>query len=257
MPSMEATINRPAGWVALSFALVLVLGGCSEKKSEAGASQESPAAQEQASIPEPAPQAAPPTGSSPEEAPARAELAAPEAAAQLEHPESSPAAAAPTSPALQAKAEPPRPDEAMPTPKVEAPPSPTATSKSAETTPVAPPEPAPTESKIAVAKDVLVLTGSPLGGVWFEHKLHIARAGNNCATCHHPSRPEKPASAPQQACSDCHTSAAAAPMKTKRQAAFHNPTAQSGTCIDCHRAESAKAKKPPLNCMDCHKKENK
>ena len=95
-----------------------------------------------------------------------------------------------------------------------------------------------------------------MGGVRFEHKLHIARAGNNCATCHHPSRPEKPASAPQQACSNCHTSVAAPPMKTKRQAAFHNPTAQSGTCIDCHKAESAKGKKPPLKCMDCHKKEN-
>ena len=131
------------------------------------------------------------------------------------------------------------------------PPAPTS-----QATPAAPQAPAVAESKKAVAKDVLVLTGSPLGGVRFEHKLHIARAGNNCATCHHPSRPEKPASAPQQACSNCHTSVAAPPMKTKRQAAFHNPTAQSGTCIDCHKAESAKGKKPPLKCMDCHKKEN-
>lgn len=116
---------------------------------------------------------------------------------------------------------------------------------------------AKSEASAGAAKDVLLLTGSPLGGVKFQHKLHVARAGNNCATCHHASRPEKPATVPQQACSNCHTSVAAAPMKTKRQAAFHNPTAQSGTCIDCHKAERAKAKKPPANCMDCHKKENK
>ena len=113
------------------------------------------------------------------------------------------------------------------------------------------------ETKAEVPKDIMVLTGSPLGGVRFEHKLHVTRAGNNCATCHHPSRPEKAASAPQQACSDCHTKVAAAPMKTKHQAAFHDPMAQSGLCIDCHKADKAKPKKAPLGCMDCHKKENK
>lgn len=219
-------MNKSAGWAVLS--LILVFGGCAEKKSEASTSQANPAAQEQPSQHEPAPQATPPVQPSLEQSPALAEPARSEAVAQLGNPEPSPAAT-----------------------------SPTATAKSAETTPAAPPEPAPTESKKAVAKDVLVLTGSPLGGVRFEHKLHVARAGNNCATCHHASRPEKPASAPQQACSDCHMSVAAPPMKTKRQAAFHNPTAQSGTCIDCHKAEGAKAKKPPLNCMECHKKENK
>lgn len=149
------------------------------------------------------------------------------------------------------------PPQEQPSQPLAEPARPEAVAQLAQTTPVASQAPAAAESKKAVAKDVLVLTGSPLGGVRFEHKLHIERAGNNCATCHHPSRPEKPASAPQQACSNCHTSVAAAPMKTKRQAAFHNPTAQSGTCIDCHKVESAKAKKPPLNCMACHKKENK
>jgi hypothetical protein len=96
-----------------------------------------------------------------------------------------------------------------------------------------------------------------LGGVRFEHKLHVARAGNNCATCHHPSKPEKPAGAPQQACSNCHTKVATPPMKTIYQGAFHNPTAQSGTCIDCHKAQNAQGKKAPLNCMECHKQENK
>ncbi|MGE0029846.1 MAG: cytochrome c3 family protein [Steroidobacteraceae bacterium] len=136
-------------------------------------------------------------------------------------------------------------------------PAPAATTATAPAPPAAPPEPAPAASKAAVAKDVIVLTGSPLGGVRFEHKLHVARTGNNCATCHHPSRPEKPASAPQQACSSCHMAKAAAPMKTIRQGAFHNPMAQAGTCIDCHKAENAKGKKAPVNCTDCHKQENK
>ena len=231
-------MNRQTGWAVLSLALVL--GGCSEKKSEEGASQASPPAQKQLSKSEPAPQAVQP--------------AQPEAIAQLGKQDLSPAAA-PPAPAPQPKAESPRPPEAKPVPKVE--PTPTETAQPAQTTPAAPQEPAPAESKKAVARDVLVLTGSPLGGVRFEHKLHIARAGNNCATCHHPSKPEKPASAPQEACSDCHTNAAPPPMKTKHQAAFHNPTAQSGTCIDCHKAQSATGKKPPLNCMECHKQENK
>jgi sRNA-binding protein len=132
------------------------------------------------------------------------------------------------------KPEPTRPPEAKPTPKEEAKPA-----------------------AKALARDVVVLTGSPLGGVRFEHKLHAARAASNCAACHHASRKEKPATAPQQACSDCHAKAAAPPMKTRYQAAFHNPTAQSGICIDCHKAESAKAKKAPLKCVECHKKENK
>jgi len=230
-------MNRPAGWVVLSLAFVLVLGGCSEKKSDKSASQASPPAQEQPSKPESATQAALPVGPSPEQSPARIEPARPEAVAQLEKQEPSPAAAPPTP---------------APQPISAAPPTP-----ALQPTSAAPQEPAPTESKKAVARDVVVLTGSPLGGVRFEHKLHAARAGNNCATCHHPSKPEKPASAPQQACSDCHTNAAAPPMKTKHQAAFHDPTAQSGTCINCHKAESAKAQKPPLNCMECHKQENK
>ena len=95
-----------------------------------------------------------------------------------------------------------------------------------------------------------------MGGVRLEHKAHVERAGRNCATCHHPSRPEKPATAPQQACSDCHTKVATPPMKTKYQAAFHNPMARAGTCIDCHQAENAAGKHAPLKCAECHKKEN-
>jgi len=233
-------MNRLTGWAALSLTLVFVFAGCSGKQSSEGASQASPPAQEQPTQPEPAVQEVP--------------AAQPETAAQPGKQEPS-AAAAPPLPAPPPKAEPPRVPEALavakaePTPKEAAPPAPAVAA--------APQEPPPAETQKAVPKDVVILTGSPLGGVRFEHKLHVARAGGNCATCHHPSRPEKPASAPQQACSDCHTTAATAPMKTKRQAAFHNPTAQSGTCIDCHKAENTKGKKAPLTCMECHKQENK
>ena len=45
-------------------------------------------------------------------------------------------------------------------------------------------------------------------------------------------------------------------MKTKLQAVFHNPTAATGTCIDCHKAENAKGNVAPVKCLGCHKKEN-
>ena len=119
-----------------------------------------------------------------------------------------------------------------------------------------PPKPAAPASKSAPVDDVVILKGAPIGGVRLEHKLHAERAGNDCTVCHHPSKPQKPAKELNQACSDCHTKAAAAPMKTRYQAAFHNPTAQSGTCVDCHKAENAKGKKAPLKCQECHKKTN-
>ncbi len=100
----------------------------------------------------------------------------------------------------------------------------------------------------------LVLKGSPMGGVKFDHKLHAAV---KCETCHHASKPEKPLASAQQKCTDCHTKVAVAPMKTKLQAAFHNPTAKAGLCIDCHSTDAAaKAKNAPTKCTDCHKKEN-
>ncbi len=105
-------------------------------------------------------------------------------------------------------------------------------------------------------KDTVILKGSPLGGVKFEHKLHTARVADKCETCHHASKPEKAAKAPQQACTDCHTKPPQPGMKTGLQAAFHNPLAQAGTCIDCHKKEAAAGKKAPVKCMDCHKKEN-
>lgn len=105
-------------------------------------------------------------------------------------------------------------------------------------------------------RDTVILKGAPMGGVKFEHKLHVERAASKCETCHHPSKPEKPAKAAQQTCTDCHTKPVQAGMKTALQAAFHNSTAQSGTCIDCHKQENAKGKKAPSRCADCHKKDN-
>ena len=108
----------------------------------------------------------------------------------------------------------------------------------------------------AKPKDTVILKGAPMGGVKFDHKAHAEMRKTPCETCHHASKPEKPAKAPQQACTDCHTKPTQAGMKTGIQAAFHNPTAQAGTCIDCHKAQNAKGKKAPTKCLDCHKKEN-
>ncbi|MFB3920113.1 MAG: cytochrome c3 family protein [Terriglobia bacterium] len=109
----------------------------------------------------------------------------------------------------------------------------------------------------AKAPDIIILKGNPMGAVKFDHKTHAeSRAGNKCETCHHVSKPEKPATAPQQACRSCHVKPAVPPMKTATQAAFHNPTAKSGTCIDCHLKANAEGKKAPTTCMQCHNKAN-
>jgi hypothetical protein len=102
----------------------------------------------------------------------------------------------------------------------------------------------------------VVLKGAPIGGVKFEHKLHAHDRKVKCETCHHPSKPEKAAKAQYQKCSDCHTKAAAAPMKTNIRGAFHDAMAKKGTCADCHTASVAKGAKAPTKCADCHKKEN-
>lgn len=108
----------------------------------------------------------------------------------------------------------------------------------------------------AKVEDVLILKGSPLGGVKFTHKLHADKTGGKCETCHHASKPEKAATAPQQACRDCHTKPLPPGMKTSTQAAFHNPTAKAGTCIDCHVKSNAEGKAAPTTCVKCHMKTN-
>ena len=109
-------------------------------------------------------------------------------------------------------------------------------------------------AQAAKAPDTVVLTGAPLGNVTLSHKAHTSTYGAKCDNCHRASKPEKPMKAAQQKCTDCHTKAAAAPMKTKLQAAFHDPMAKKGTCIDCHQEAIAKGKKAPAKCADCHKK---
>lgn len=99
-----------------------------------------------------------------------------------------------------------------------------------------------------------VLTGSPLGSVTFAHTAHAKTYGAKCENCHHASRTEKPLKTQQEKCTDCHTKVATPPMKTKTQAAFHDPMAKKGVCIDCHAQAAAKGKKVPTKCADCHKK---
>jgi hypothetical protein len=243
--------------------LALTFTACADKKPDE--SKTAPPPQDQAAKPEATPQQTPPTTYGPAPAPAtqsKSEPSKTEAAERpKQQPSSAPAAERPAIVPIAPKPEATRPSEAKP-----APPQSEATkpgqSEPAKTAPPSPPSPpaAPRpplpEQNNAKPRDVALLTGNPMGPVRFEHKLHVARAGNNCATCHHPSRPQKPAAAPQQACSDCHTKVATPPMKTKYQAAFHAPTAMSGTCIDCHKTENAKGKKAPLKCVECHKKED-
>jgi hypothetical protein len=111
-------------------------------------------------------------------------------------------------------------------------------------------------AQAAKAPDSVVLTGAPLGAVTFNHKAHTTTYGaTKCEGCHHASKPEKPSKSAQQKCTDCHTKVAEAPMKTKLQAAFHDPMAKKGTCSDCHQQAIAKGnKKAPAKCADCHKK---
>jgi cytochrome c peroxidase len=90
-----------------------------------------------------------------------------------------------------------------------------------------------------------------LGVVTFDHERHSSQPGTACATCHHPSRPQKPLASQSQACRDCHTAPPVPPMKTSLQAAFHDPKGATGTCIDCHRTQDGRA---PLKCLECHRK---
>ncbi len=109
--------------------------------------------------------------------------------------------------------------------------------------------PPSTQKKVAPPAKPILLTGNPMGAVKFEHAKHSVP----CETCHHSSRPEKPATAPQEACTTCHTKPTQPGMKTGKQAAFHNATASAGTCIDCHKKSGGAA---PTKCVQCHKKEN-
>jgi Class III cytochrome C family len=99
------------------------------------------------------------------------------------------------------------------------------------------------------------LKGPTMGTVVFPHSAHTRVAGK-CEVCHHPSNPEKPLKAAQEACTDCHTKPPTPPVRVGLQAAFHNPTASAGLCITCHKTENAEGKAAPVKCADCHKKDN-
>lgn len=154
-----------------------------------------------------------------------------------------PATAAPKAP-VTTQATPPQ----APTPPAaatSAPPPTTQAEKPVATPPAAPARPAaqrPTGKITLPAK---------LGAVTFDHENHAGKRSIACTTCHHPSRTQKPLASGNQACRDCHTMPAAPPMKTNLQAAFHDPRAATGTCIDCHKQKGGSA---PVKCLECHKK---
>ena len=102
--------------------------------------------------------------------------------------------------------------------------------------------------------NVIVLNHARIGEVNFDHASHLKVAAK-CEVCHHASKPQKPLKSPQEACTDCHATPAKPPVTTKRQAAFHNPTATAGLCISCHKTENQQGKAAPVHCPDCHKPE--
>ncbi len=101
-----------------------------------------------------------------------------------------------------------------------------------------------------------ILKGNPMGAVNFPHAMHTKLPGVKCTTCHHPSKPQKPAKAAEEKCSDCHTKVATPPMTTTYAMAFHAPMYKSGLCADCHKKEAAAGKPAPTRCPQCHKKSN-
>jgi hypothetical protein len=111
----------------------------------------------------------------------------------------------------------------------------------------------PLQAQAEKAPGTVVLKGSPLGAVKFDHVKHVKSADGKCEGCHHPSKPEKALATPHQRCQDCHTSPAVAPMKTRAQLAFHDGPAKKGVCVDCHLKATGKV---PLKCNECHKKDN-
>ncbi len=113
----------------------------------------------------------------------------------------------------------------------------------------------PAAAQTPKVPDTAVLSGSPLGPVTLQHKAHVTDRGAKCEQCHHASKAAKPLKSEHQKCTDCHTKAAEPPMTTKLQAAFHDPMAKKGTCVDCHVQAAAKGNtKVPAKCQDCHKK---
>ncbi len=232
----------------ISVALCLLLPGCGRKQSEESSRSGSAKPQAPQAETKTASQGAPPVAEKTTESQA---VAAQQpkgrlSGSQLQH------APAPAEEKSQEVALPSEIERAVPDSTTVSAPQPQA----ASATPAPPEKTESAEPKKVPTQDLFMLRDSPLGVVKFEHKLHQERAANKCETCHHASRPEKPAKAAQQSCFDCHTKPPQSGMKTGRQGAFHSPTAQAGTCIDCHKTQNTQGKKAPTKCMECHKKEN-
>jgi hypothetical protein len=107
-----------------------------------------------------------------------------------------------------------------------------------------------------VAPKIVILKGSSLGGVKFNHEAHQTAVGDKCDTCHHASKPEKAMKAKQEKCQTCHTTTVTAPMKTIAKLAFHDAMAKAGICVDCHLKAKGKVVPAAAKCTDCHKKAN-
>ena len=99
---------------------------------------------------------------------------------------------------------------------------------------------------------VTLAQGVALGSVTFPHKAHVD-GKVACTVCHHGAKAGKTPK-PFEACTDCHTKAGT-PEVRKLQAAFHNPAATAGLCVDCHKKAVASGDaKAPTKCTMCHKK---
>jgi hypothetical protein len=90
------------------------------------------------------------------------------------------------------------------------------------------------------------------GAVTFTHAKHAKLS--ECSACHHESRPERPYTTPHQVCGACHLEQPTGPVKTSLHDAFHNTSAATGVCYDCHNKEAAAGKTVPTACNDCHKR---
>jgi cytochrome c553 len=109
-----------------------------------------------------------------------------------------------------------------------------------------------TAQQAETGPDTVVFTPER-GAVTFTHGKHAKAA--ECVSCHHASKPEKPATKENEKCSACHSTPAVEPMKTTLRRAFHNSAEKTGVCFDCHNKEAAAGKTMPAKCDDCHKKE--
>ena len=91
---------------------------------------------------------------------------------------------------------------------------------------------------------VLQFEGAKLAPVPFSHKVHVDKEKIDCAKCHHKDKnPREPAK-----CTTCHLLKEVKDNAALAKDAFHK------SCTTCHKEETAKGKKAPTKCNECHKK---